>query len=179
VSGGDDDFVAHTLTVHHILTSSSDAYAAIWRYLLEVPLVATVKVEHQRVDEPVMWMITDMRAAKVTVWEHQYLRILDVPAVLEARGYFADGEVIFDVSDPYGYAAGRWHLQVQDGVGRVTRAGDVSEAPTLELGVAELSALYLGGVKAATLVGVGRVGESIFADRLLATATTPFLSIWY
>ncbi|MGE3193560.1 MAG: GNAT family N-acetyltransferase [Microbacteriaceae bacterium] len=182
VSGGGDDFVAHTLTVHHILTASPDAYAAIWRYLLEVPLVEKVKVEHQRVDEPVMWMITDMRAAKVTVWEHQYLRILDVPAVLEARGYVADGEMIFDVSDPYGYAGGRWHLQVQDGVGRVTPAAALSEVPTLELGVAELSAMYLGGVKAKVLVAAGRgteSGDGMASAALMASETVPFLSIWY
>jgi predicted acetyltransferase len=182
VSGGDDDFVAHTLTVHHILTSSPDAYAAIWRYLLEVPLVEKVKVEHQRVDEPVMWMITDMRAAKVTVWEHQYLRILEVPAVFEARGYWADGDVILDVSDPYEYAAGRWHLQVRNGVGRVTPATGNSDVPAIELGVAELSALYLGGVRPKTLVVSGRVrapAGSADLDRLIRTGTCPFLSIWY
>jgi predicted acetyltransferase len=182
VSGGDDDFVAHTLTVHHILTASSDAYAAIWRYLLEVPLIATVKVEHQRVDEPVMWMITDMRAAKVTVWEHQYLRILDVPAVLEARSYLADGDVILDVSDPYEYAAGRWHFRVRDGVGRVTPATGNSDVPAVELGAAELSALYLGGVRPKTLVASGRVrapADSADVDRLTRSETSPFLSIWY
>jgi predicted acetyltransferase len=128
-------------------------------------------------------MITDMRAAKVTVWEHQYLRILDVPAVLEARGYLTDGEVVFEVSDPYGYAAGRWHLQVRGGVGTVTPAGDVSGVPTLELAVAELSAMYLGGVRSETLVSAGRMRGMMpstppSADQLLAAAPA-FLSIWY
>jgi predicted acetyltransferase len=184
ISGGDDDFTAHTLTVNHLVTETPDAYAAIWRYLLEVPLVEKVRVEHQRPDEPVLWMITDMRAATVTVWEHQYLRILDVPAVFEARGYIADGEVVFDVTDPYGYAAGRWLLRVQDGVGRVTSAEGVAGVPTLHLGVAELSAMYLGGVRAETLVRAGRardVGGSATetATRMLAAQTPPFLSIWY
>lgn len=183
VSGGDDDFVAHTLTVHHILTASPDAYAAIWRYLLEVPLVEKVKVEHQRVDEPVLWMITDMRAAKVTVWEHQYLRILDVPAVLEARGYLADGEVVFDVDDPLGYATGRAKLTTQSGSGTVAAAPG-SAGPALSLGIAELSALYLGEVKTAGLVAAGRIRESnpgvaAAADWVLRSEATPFLSIWY
>ncbi|MGN6503651.1 MAG: sterol carrier protein domain-containing protein, partial [Pseudolysinimonas sp.] len=184
ISGGDDDFTAHTLTVGHLITETADAYAAIWRYLLEVPLVEKVTVEHQRIHEPVLWMITDMRAATVTVWEHQYLRILDVPAVFEARGYLADGEVVFDVTDPYGYAAGRWLLRVTDGVGRVTTAGDATDVPALELGVAELSALYLGGVRAETLVGAGRARDSsgsasAEATRLLGAAVPPFLGIWY
>lgn len=184
ISGGDDDFTEHTLTVNHLLTETSDAYAAIWRYLLDVPLVAKVKVEHQRTDEPVLWMITDMRAATVTVWEHQYLRILDVPAALEGRGYLSDGEVVFDVTDPYGYAAGRWLLQVRDGVGSVTPAGETTGAPALELGVAELSAMYLGGVRAETLVRAGRVRERaldevVTADSLFRATRSPFLGIWY
>jgi predicted acetyltransferase len=184
LSGGDDDFTAHTLSVQHIVTETPDAYAAIWRYLLEVPLVEKVRVEHQRIDEPVMWMITDMRAARVTVWEHQYLRILDVPRVFEGRGYVADGEVGFEVTDPYGYAAGRWLLRVQDGVGRVEPAPGDSAVPALSLGVAELSAVCLGGVRASTLLDAGRVRESVpgaaaIADRVLASPVVPFLSIWY
>jgi predicted acetyltransferase len=183
ISGGDDDFTAHTLTANHLVTETPDAYAAIWRYLLEVPLVDKVAVAHQRTDEPVLWMITDMRAATVTVREHQYLRILDVPAVFEARGYLADGDLVFDVTDPYGYAAGRWLLQVRDGVGHVTPTGDATGIPALELGVAELSAMYLGGVRAETLVQAGRVRESAdgasAATRILAAQVPPFLSIWY
>ncbi|HEV7742242.1 MAG TPA: GNAT family N-acetyltransferase, partial [Pseudolysinimonas sp.] len=87
VSGGDDDFVKHTLTVEALVIETPDAGAALWRYLLEIPLVEKVKVEHRPLDEPVLWMITDWRAADVTLWEHQYLRILDVKAVFEARGY--------------------------------------------------------------------------------------------
>lgn len=184
LAGGDTDFTAHTLHVEHLVTETDDAYAAIWRYLLEVPLVSWVKVEHQRLEEPILWMITDWRAATVTVWEHQYLRILDVPAVFSARGYVADGSIVFDVTDPYGYASGRWQLTVQDGVGRVMPATDDTEVPALSLGVSELSALYLGGVKAMTLVSAGRIRESApgaaaLADGLLRSAVTPFLSIWY
>ena len=117
------------------------------------------------------------------LWEHQYLRILDVPAVLEAREYCADGEVVFDVSDPYGYAAGRWHLTVRDGVGRVVPAGEDSQVPTVALGGAELSAMYLGGVAPSLLGRAGRVERSQSdqqaLDRLLRAGHAPFLSIWY
>ncbi|MEO8095846.1 MAG: sterol carrier protein domain-containing protein, partial [Pseudolysinimonas sp.] len=174
----------HMLTVEHIITETPDAYAALWRYLLQVPLVTKVKVEHQRIDEPVLWMITDWRAATVTLWEHQYLRILDVKASFEGRGYLTDGEIIFDVTDPYGFAAGRHKLTIQDGVGSIHKATAGDSAPTLTLGVTELSAMYLGGVHATTLVAAGRIAESAsgaaaLADGLLRSGTTPFLSIWY
>ena len=184
VSGGDDDFASHTLTVGHLVIETPDAGAGLWRYLLEVPLVEKVKVEHRPVDETVQWMITDMSAADVTVWEHQYLRILDVEEALLGRGYFADGSVVFDVDDPYGYASGTWRLTVRDGVGSVVQAYDGGGVPRLTLGVAELSAIYLGGVRATTLVGAGRIRESTpgaaaAADELLRSAAVPFLSIWY
>ena len=184
LSGGEHDFTAHTLEVERIVTESDDAYAAIWRYLLEVPLVSKVKVEHRRLEEPVLWMITDWRAADVTVWEHQYLRILDVKAVFEARSYLADGTIVFDVTDPLGHVSGRWQLTIQDGVGHVTEATPDADVPTLTLGVSELSAIYLGGVRSSTLVSAGRITGSepsaaAHADGLLRSAVTPFLSIWY
>lgn len=184
ITGGDDDFVAHQLDVEHLVAETPHADAALWHYLLEVPLVAKEKAVHRRLDEPVHWMITDWRAATVKVWEHQYLRILDVPAVLDARGYTTDGRIEFEVDDPYGYASGRFELTVQDGVGRVTKLAEPSGAPALTLGVPELSAIYLGGAKSSTLVGAGRIRESApgaaaLADGLLRSETTPFLSIWY
>lgn len=184
LSGGDDDFVSHELVVDHVITGTPDAYAALWRYVLEVPLVAKVKVEHQRVQEPVLWMISDWRAATVKVWEHQYLRILDVRAAFEARGYFTDGSIVFDVSDPDGYAAGRWALEVQDGRGRIASAVTSDPGLVLSLGAAELSAIFLGGSRPATLAAAGRLHASAsapaaIADALTRSDVTPFLSIWY
>jgi len=184
ISGGDQDFVKHTLTVETLVIETPDAGAALWRYLLEVPLVEKVKVEHRPVDEPVQWMITDWRAANVTLWEHQYLRILDVPAVLRARTYLSDGQIEFEVDDPYDHASGRWELTVKDGVGQIAIVDHPSGLPALVLGVAELSALFLGGVTATTLAAAGRVqeaepGAAAFADEILRAGVTPFLSIWY
>lgn len=183
LSGGDDDFVKHTLTAESLVIETAEAGQALWRYLLEVPLVAKVKVEHRPLDESVLWMISDWRAANVTLWEHQYLRILDVREALESRRYYVDGEIVFDVSDPLGYTSGRWHLQVRDGVGHLTATSDVVNVPTLTLGVAELSALYLGGVSTEILINASRVevdnlGGSTSID-LFQGAKEPYLSIWY
>jgi predicted acetyltransferase len=184
VTGGDHDFTSHTLSVEYLITETPDAYAALWHYLLHVPLVEKVTAELRSIDEPVHWMITDWRAVTVKTWEHQYLRILDVATCLEARGYLTDGEIVFEVSDDLGFAAGRWALTVVDGVGRVEPAVDDDRAPALALGVAELSAMYLGGVRASTLVGAGRVrelnpGAAAVAEGILRSAKTPYLSIWY
>jgi predicted acetyltransferase len=184
ISGGDHDFTSHALSVEYLITETPDAYAALWRYLLHVPLVEKVTAQLRSIDEPVHWMITDWRAVTVKTYEHQYLRILDVATSLEARGYLTDGEIVFEVRDDLGFARGRWALTVQDGVGRVEPAVDDDRAPAIALGVAELSAMYLGGVRASTLVGAGRVrelnpGAAAIADGILRSGTTPYLSIWY
>ena len=86
VAGGDDDFIQHHLNVHYLSTETDEAYAALWRFLLEVDLVTEVRSWMRAVDEPVRWMVRDQRGIKQTVTDHQWVRILDVKAALEARG---------------------------------------------------------------------------------------------
>jgi predicted acetyltransferase len=185
VLGGDDDFGSHRVVVEALITETDDAYAALWRFLLEMDLVQSVEAELRSIDEPVRWMISDWRAAKVTTWEHQYLRILDVPASFQARSYASAGSVVFEVADPLGYTAGTWLLTVTGADAVVERVGSVpSGVPALSLSVNELSALYLGGVAVPTLVAAGRVreltpGAAVEADVLLHSPVTPWLSRWY
>ncbi|KQZ83342.1 acetyltransferase [Microbacterium sp. Root166] len=180
-----DDFTKATVRVSYLLAENSDAYAALWRFLLELDLVSEVHADELSVDEPLRWMIADQRAATVTLRDHQYVRILDVPATLEARAFGAAGRVALDVTDPLGLAGGRFLLEVgEDGRGRVSpwTGDDAPEgAVAVALGIEELSAVYLGGVSLATLAAAGRVQSShaAAAARVFAWHTAPKLSIWY
>ncbi|MDR7186666.1 putative acetyltransferase [Microbacterium trichothecenolyticum] len=188
-----DDFTKATVSVHYLLAETDDAYAALWRFLLELDLVAEVHAGELSVDEPLLWMIADQRAAKVSVRDHQYVRIIDVVAALETRRYGGPGTLVLDVSDSLGIAAGRYLLEADErGAARVRSLGDGEsvDAPTVALGVAELSATYLGGVSIATLAAAGRVTIAdasaeasadalALATRVLGWHTAPRLSIWY
>ena len=179
-----DDFTKATVTVHYLLAETDDAYAALWRFLLELDLVAEVHAGELSVDEPLLWMIADQRAATVTVRDHQYVRILDVPAALETRRYATPGRLVLDVADPLGITEGRYLLEVgADGAARVTRlSGDVPDgAVRVALGITELSAVYLGGVSLATLTAAGRATttDASTAARILSWHVAPRLSIWY
>jgi len=187
-----DDFTKGTVEVHYLLAETDDAYAALWRFLLELDLVAEVHAGELSVDEPLLWMIADQRAASVSVRDHQYVRILDMVAALETRRYGSAGSVVLDVSDPLGFTAGRHLLEVDDhgaGTVRTLEQGETVDAVTVSLGIAELSATYLGGVSLATLAAAGRVavapGEGSASDslaaatRLLSWYIAPRLSIWY
>ncbi len=186
VSGGDDDFAEHKLDVHYLLATTDDAYAGLWRYLLEVDLVATVNANLRAVDEPLAWLVDDFRAVKAESREdHLYLRVLDVKATLEARDYSADGTIVFDVQDPLGYAAGVFQLAIVAGRATVTPLDSIpDDAAALALSVNELGAIYLGGVTVKTLVRAGRVrevrsGSAISADAAFHSPVAPWLSIWF
>ena len=96
-----------------------------------------------------------------------YLRILDVPAALEARGYRRAGRLVLDVLPPSDQldgqpdpAPGRWVLEAGPGRG-VLPAGPDRRGRRPAPGVAELGAIYLGGFPAS----VARRGR---ADRGVA-----------
>ncbi|MCR2784292.1 MULTISPECIES: GNAT family N-acetyltransferase [unclassified Microbacterium] len=184
VEGNDDDFTKAAVSVVYLLAVTDDAYAALWRFLLELDLVSTVKAHEQSVDEPLLWMIDDQRAATVTLRDHQYVRILDVPETLSARSYGAPGRFALEVSDPLDIAAGRYLLDVRaDGRATVSALdGDApADAVPLALGIRELSAAYLGGVSIATLARAGWVHttDAAAAARTFGWHVAPRLSIWY
>lgn len=177
------DIVKGTAKVTILVAETDDAYAALWRFLLELDLVAHVHAELCSVDEPVLWMIGDRRAAAVSVVDHQYVRILDVPAALGARTYGAAGRVLLRVTDPLDLAAGDHLLTVDEGgsstVSSASRADE--DAVVLELSVVELAAIYLGGVSPETLARAGRltVTDAAACSRIFASTTVPRLGLWY
>ncbi|MFT4214909.1 MAG: GNAT family N-acetyltransferase [Microbacterium sp.] len=184
VTENEHDFADSSLDVSLLLAATDEAYAGLWRFVLSMDLIGTVRASQLSVDEPLWWMIADQRAARIEVCDHHYVRILDVPAALHARTYEASGTLLLDVTDPLGFAAGRWLLTVDaDGHGHVTKCeGDApADAVTVRLGVTELSAAYLGGVSLATLARAGRIeaSDADAAAGFFSTVTPPRLSFWY
>jgi predicted acetyltransferase len=186
----DKDFASHTLEVRYSVAATDDAYAGIWRYLLEVDLIGEVTAPLRSVDEPFYWQIADQRATrKSREGDHLWIRILDVKASLEARRYSAPNRIVLDVADPLGFASGVGVLDVStDGTGTVTALGDSDrvpdDVPSLSLTVNELGALYLGGVSARSLVRSGRVtellpGSADAVDASFRSPVAPWLSLWF
>jgi predicted acetyltransferase len=185
VNDNPDDFSSHPVDVTELVAATDDAYAALWRYLIELDLVSELRVSLRSVDEPVRWMVADARAArKSKESDHLWLRILDVKASLEARRYSAPVNVVLEVADPLGFAEGRFALTADEtGVATVAQAG-AGDAPDVRLTVNELSALLLGGVSALTLQSAGRVtevtpGAVVGLDRAFRGDVAPRLGIWF
>lgn len=178
-----DDYAASRLDLGILLAATPEAYAGLWRFLLSMDLIATIRAGELAVDEPLWWMIADQRAARIEVRDHHYLRILDVPATLSARRYDVADSIVVEVRDALGIAEGTFVLTTDvDGSGLVEAVDDPPLGlPSVRLGVAELSALLLGGVSAVTLARAGRIeaDDAQRVARLFGTASAPRLSFWY
>lgn len=187
VTGNDHAHNTHTLTVEYLVTTTDDAYAGLWRFLLEHDLLSEVAAPLRSIAEPLLWQVSDQRAVvRSDVRDHQWLRLIDVPAALASRDYSAADRVLLEVHDPLGLADGSVLLETSpDGSGRAEAAQAApDDAAHLALGVDALSALYLGAVSAVTLVRAGRVeerraGSAARFDAVFRSSATPWLSIWY
>ncbi|MFF2493376.1 GNAT family N-acetyltransferase [Agromyces sp. NPDC058064] len=183
-----------------LAAATDEAERALWRFLIEHDLVSKIRGRLRSIEEPLPWLIADRRAIGIgEVSDHLWLRILDPVAALEARRYSGSGSLVLDVDDPQGYAAGRFeiefsakgHAEVRrtepgaaDASARAARRSRPAQGLGLRLGVAELSAIYLGDVAPSLLARAGRVvettpGSLALADRLFASPRTPHLSIWF
>lgn len=170
------DYAAHTAEVEYLTANTADAYAALWRFLLELDLTSKVHALLRPIDEPLRWAISDFRAMTVETYDHLWLRILDVPASLNAREFYAPLDLVIEVTDPQGHAAGRYHL--------AETTTKVETTPDLTLSINDLSALYLGGVSAIALQTAGRIhehtpGSVAQLEAAFHSPVTPWLSTWF
>jgi predicted acetyltransferase len=131
----------------------------LWSVLTDLDLMASTRSWAMAVDDPLVHLLVDERAAKPDVRDNLWVRILDVKAALEGRGYESDGDVVLQLSDAQiPENAGTWRVTIADGTARVTPAP--GSEPDLTLGIQELGAAYLGGVRIEALVHAALVTEN-------------------
>jgi predicted acetyltransferase len=176
-------------TLHHggrvqldeLFAANQDAYSSLWGYLLGLDVVDEVRFHTRPLDEPLPWLLEDGRTWQLTeVVDAIWLRLLDVPAALSARGYAGSGRLVLDVVDdaPGGYATGRYLLDAApDGV-ECRRAPELT--PDLALSQRALASVYLGQPslrpqQLAGLVDELTPGAIARADLVLATPLLPWV----
>ncbi|MGI5339370.1 GNAT family N-acetyltransferase [Streptomyces sp. CA-181903] len=163
--------------VRDLIAVTPAAERALWHYLFSVDWITTVTTGDRAPDDILPLLLPDPRAARLTTQaDFVWLRPLDVPALLEARTYAAEGDLVLEVTDPDGYAAGR-HLLEAGPEGAV--CSPTSRDADLTLAAGTLGALYLGDESAVRLAAVGSVteerpGAAARADLLLRTSRRPW-----
>lgn len=186
-SWGDDGNPQGSVVVTELVAVTADAYAALWRYCLDMDLAATVVAKGRALDEPLRWLLADPRQLRTTgVMDFLWLRPLDVSACLAARDYAAEGTLVLEVHELGSTSAdgtisrgpaSRCYLLDAGPQGAV--CSPTTRLPDIVLGIAELGAVYLGGTSFTGLAQAGLVREAAGgalarADRLFATALAPW-----
>jgi predicted acetyltransferase len=171
-----------TLTVDETIAGDDAVFTALARFVLGHDLVCQVVFRHVPPDHPLRWQFADFRAGEVsgdTDW--LWVRLLDVPRALTARGWFMDGELVLDVTDPFLGEHGRYLLTVRDGKADCV---PTDREPDLSLDVRDLGSVYLGGTAPSTLVRAGHIrahgpGAAALADALFRAERSPHCLHWF
>jgi predicted acetyltransferase len=172
-----------TLVIEDLVAVTDEARASLWAFCLEFAQAPKVVAHNLPVDEPLTWMLAEPRLLRFTkLREFIWLRLVDLQAALNARAYGARGSLALEVADStLPENAGRFLLETDGDAASCTRG---EEEPELELDIADLAAVYLGGATFATLARAGRVRETspravARADALFASRPAPWtVSDW-
>lgn len=177
-SWGDHGLPANELQAVTLVATDPEVEVALWAHLLSVDLVATVSGHHRPTEDPLRWRLADPRRLQVHhVGDHLWLRILDVATTLAARRYAVPDTLVLDLVDPFRPANdGRYRLESGPDGATCVRTDDGAD---LALGIADLGAAFLGGVRLSTLARAGRVeertpGALARADALFSWTSSPW-----
>lgn len=165
------------IKIQDLIATSRAAYRALWRFLADTDLVATVKAERGALSDDLPWLLTNRRAADPSgVGDALWVHLLDIPTALAARSYERSGELVLEVvdieRDPRPI---RVHLEAgPDGAA----CSPTKRSPDLTIHASALGAAYLGGSPldlAAISLGVDehRAGSLAEATALLRTVIEP------
>ncbi len=165
----------------HALTD--EAYRDLWRLIVGLEWVATVRAETRAPQERLPWLLADMRAAQPeTIADGLWLRIIDLPAALAARRYHASGRLVLGVQQTNDGPAMERVLLEASPEGATCRVTD--QLPDLVVDSGVLAAAYLGGASLADAAlaraaDEHRPGALRTLDRLLGTTDQPWCSTFF
>jgi predicted acetyltransferase len=151
------------------LADGAVATRELWRVLLNMDWLATLKAYLLPIDHPLLQQLRYPRRLQMRIGDGLWVRLVDVGAALSARAYGGADPVVLEVEDAFlPENTGRWKLA--DGGAKRT-----DEAADLALDVGELGAAYLGGFTFGELLRAGVVlelkeGGAARADALFLTS---------
>lgn len=152
------------------------AHRALVSYLIGYDLVGSVQFWRMPVDDPLFVHTQEPRILGLRVTDGTLVRVVDLPAALEGRGYDADGRLRFSFADDLcPWNNGVWELTVEGGAGRLKPAEGEAD---LTLTPRALAMLVSGCQPATTLAHAGLIPPAdgrvlASADQLFRTAYAP------
>jgi predicted acetyltransferase len=168
---------ANVIKVRMLVGLTTEAEAALWRYVLDLDLAGTVQLLGRPVDDPIRWRLADPRRLRITdLGDHLWVRLLDLPGALAARRYAVPDALVLEVTDAL-RPRNQGRFRLEGGPDGAACQPATAEAD-LAVDVADLGAAYLGGASLASLARADRVAELtpgalLRADRMFAADPPP------
>lgn len=133
---------------------TADAHIALWRALLGLDLTDTVTV-YTYPGDPLPYLLTDQRRVRTTSSEDAlWLRIADIPSMLQARSYRADLSAVVEITDDALGGGGTFALTIRDGSAEVVPTRDT---PDVRTDLSVLGSIYLGTHRASSYAVANRL----------------------
>jgi predicted acetyltransferase len=154
--------------------------ALLWQFVFSVDLVHEVSAVHIAIDDPLRFLLADVRQVRVdAVNDHLWVQLVDIERALEARRYSTTDRIVLEVHD-------------RSNVTRVALDGGPDGAccepttvsPDLVLGSAQLGSIYLGGTRAEQHAAAGSIeeptpGAIARIDAMFASYPSPASPTWF
>jgi predicted acetyltransferase len=150
--------------------------------LFGVDLVVSITATNLPPDEPLRFLLTDVRAMRTDyLIDSVWVLPLDAAALLASRTYSASGKLVIEIVDPDG---SRTQIALDGSPDGARGVEQPNAAPDLSCSRATLGALSLGGTSWATLAAAGAVDENTpgsvaLADAMFTTAPAPATVSWF
>ncbi|HYP21955.1 MAG TPA: GNAT family N-acetyltransferase [Actinomycetota bacterium] len=167
-----------SVILREVMAATPRGERDVWKFLFGIDLVESVGSPSFFLpsDHPLQLMLAEPRYLNFLLSNGLWLRVVDVGAALEARGYSADGTITLEVHDPLLEGnSGTWRLEASGGRAKATKTGGEGD---VRLGIAELGALYLGQFTFTDMLAAGRIEASPEAveraDAMWRTARAPW-----
>jgi predicted acetyltransferase len=140
-----------------------EAYAALWRFLLDIDLAITIEAGSRPVPDPLRFLLADPRRLMEKASDGVWVRLVDVAAALAARRYRVEGSLVIEVRDDFFEAGGRYRLSGGPEAAVCERTEDAAD---ISFGVEQLGTVYLGAGSVTRLAWLGLVAGDAAAIRL-------------
>ena len=160
-----------------IMATNPAAHLDLWRFLIDIDLMARVETWNLAVDDPLLLSVAEPRRLRADLGDALWTRIVDVAAALAGRRYAVDGRIVFEIADEFcEWNDGVWEVSVESGLPTVQPTTDAAQ---LACDISDVGAIYLGAFNFRQLADAGRVreldpGAIARADALFRTERPPW-----
>lgn len=171
-----DGLAVHRVSYYGLMALSPAAEDGLWRYLTGLDLTKSLDGWNSDPNAMLPWLVADARRIKRRPTDGLWVRILDVPGALTARGYRSEEHLVLGIDDPFRGSASGTFLLRNGPDGAICEP--TSEPADVQMDVRELGSVYLGGVTFRELGRAGLIAGSEDAldraDRLFGWHVAPW-----